>query len=125
MNKTDRSRAVPPRLGGGRWPPSEALSFYAYAIRQSESTKTFSFVGRMESSASTEAEGPNLLFFCISKLTGRIGLDAKNVPTRNSLGRCTFGCIEERRVLVPTTHVHEVISPGSFAVAVQRRKALA
>jgi hypothetical protein len=83
------------------------------------------FVQKMESSVSTEAEGSNLLVFCISKLTGRIGLDAKNVPTRNSLGRCTFGCIEERRMLVPATHVHEAIRPGSFVVAVQRRKARA
>jgi len=79
----------------------------------------------MESSVSAEAEGSNLLVFCVSKLAGRIELDAKNVPTRNSLGGRTFGCIEERRMLVPATHVHKTISPGSLVVAIQGREALA
>jgi len=76
-------------------------------------------------SVRAEPEGSNLLVFCVSKPAGRIELDAKNVPTRNSLGRRTFGCIEERRMPVPATHVHEAISPGSLVVAVQRREALA
>ena len=71
---------------------------------------------------SAEAEGPNLVFFWARKLAGRIELDAKNVPTWDSLRRRTFSCIKERRMLMPATHMHEAFRPGSFVVAVQRRE---